>query len=404
MYRIKEIIMATNKINFTKATLEALPKPAAGKRAYYYDTKTRGLGISITHNGNRSFIVYRWVNGKPERSTLGRFPDLSIEQARGRAEEVNSIIAKGENPNDKRRAARAEITFAQLFEEYLERHAKLHKKCWEEDKAQYGRYLSEWSNRKLSNIGKIDIQKLHQEVGNEKGRYAANRLLALIRVVFNKANELGLWDKINPAVGIKKFREESRDRFLQANELRPFFEALAKEPNETIRDYFILSLLTGARRSNLLAMKWQEIDFERAEWRIPDTKNKTPQTIPLMPEVMDVLKRRYDQRGGEESSEFVFPSVGRSGHLVEPKKGWQRILDQAGLTNLRIHDLRRTLGSWQARTGASLAIIGKSLNHKSPQATTIYARLDLDPVRASLEKATQAMLVAAGIKRLVEEI
>jgi integrase len=74
------------------------------------------------------------------------------------------------------------------------------------------------------------------------------------------------------------------------------------------------------------------------------------------------------------------------------------------LSNLRIHDLRRTLGSWQARTGASLAIIGKSLNHKSPTTTAIYARLDLDPVRASVEKATQAMLTAAGLKKEVKEL
>src|SRR5690349_18247143 len=101
----------TNKINFIKATLDALPLPTAGMRSYYYDIKTRGLGISITSKGSKSFIVYRWVSGKPERVTLGRYPDLSIEQARRMASEVNATIAKGENPNDKRRADRAEITF-----------------------------------------------------------------------------------------------------------------------------------------------------------------------------------------------------------------------------------------------------------------------------------------------------
>ncbi len=103
------------------------------------------------------------------------------------------------------------------------------------------------------------------------------------------------------------------------------------------------------------------------------------------------------QRKTAITSDFVFPGAGGTGHLTEPKKGWQRIREKANITNLRLHDLRRTLGSWQARTGASLAIIGKSLNHKSPQATSIYARLDLDPVRASVEKATKAMLEAGGI-------
>lgn len=125
------------------------------------------------------------------------------------------------------------------------------------------------------------------------------------------------------------------------------------------------------------------------------TKNGQPQIVPLSDEVIEVLKSRQTL---SSNSSYVFPGSGRFGHLIEPKKGWLRILEQAGIKNLRLHDLRRTLGSWQAKTGASLAIIGKSLNHKSPLATAIYARLDLDPVRASIEKATHAMLEAAGLK------
>ena len=140
-------------------------------------------------------------------------------------------------------------------------------------------------------------------------------------------------------------------------------------------------------------MRWDQINFERREWRIPQTKNHTPQIIPLTEEATFLLH----QRKATATQDFVFPGTGRTGHLSEPKTGWKRILKQARIADLRIHDLRRTLGSWQARTGASLVIIGKSLNHKSPQATAIYARLDIDPVRASLEKATKAMLEAAGI-------
>ncbi|HVV69575.1 MAG TPA: tyrosine-type recombinase/integrase [Gammaproteobacteria bacterium] len=386
-----------NKINFTKAVLDSLALPAIGKRSYYYDTKMRGLGISITSTGTKSFIIYRWVNSKPERVTLGRYPDLSIEQARRKAIEINAAIAKGENPNDKRRADRAEISLEALFVEYLDRYAKLHKSSWQVDQMQFQRYLVPWKKRKLSSISKSDIQRLHQDIGRENGHYAANRLLALLSVMFNKAIEFGLWDKINPALGIKKFREQTRDRFLQADELPRFFSALAEEPNDTIRDYFILSLLTGARRTNLLTMKWEQVDLTRGEWYIPHTKNKTPQIVTLTPEAIVILQ----QRQASATNEYVFPTDSRAGHLVEPKRGWERILEKAGISNLRIHDLRRTLGSWQARTGASLAIIGKSLNHKSPQATAVYARLDLDPVRASVNKATKAIFQAAGIKPII---
>ncbi len=136
------------------------------------------------------------------------------------------------------------------------------------------------------------------------------------------------------------------------------------------------------------------MNLGRAEWRVKETKNGTPQTFTLSPEALTVLRNRKPQ----EAARFVFPGIGKSGHLAEPKKGWERVLARAGLDDLRIHDLRRTLGSWQAKTGASLAIIGKSLNHKNQSTTTIYARLDLDPVRGSVNTATTAMMIAAGLK------
>ena len=206
--------------------------------------------------------------------------------------------------------------------------------------------------------------------------------------------------EFNPAIGIKSNKEIQRDRFLQSDELPRFFKALAEESNTTIRDYILISLLTGARRSNVLAMRWQDISFERHEWRIEETKNGTPQTVALSPEAIEILQNRKPL----DNAAFVFSGNGKAGHLMEPKKGWKRILERAEIDNLRIHDLRRTLGSWQAKTGASLAIIGKSLNHKNQNTTAIYARLDLDPVRDSINTATSAMLTAAGLKKPADAV
>jgi integrase len=195
-------------------------------------------------------------------------------------------------------------------------------------------------------------------------------------------------------LGIRKFPEKSRDRFLQASELPRFFKALNEEPNETLRDYIFISLLTGARRSNVLSMRWNELNLEQGTWKIPRTKTGDSQTVTLTTEAIEILKARKK----ETSSVFVFPGSGRTGHLVEPKTGWRRILERAGIKDLRIHDLRRTLGSWQAITGSSLPIIGKSLNHKNASTTQIYARLNLDPVRESVQKATVAMIKAGNRK------
>jgi len=382
------------KINFTKANISALPLPPAGKRETFHDLKTNGLQIRTTSGGVKTFSVFRWVKGsrRPERVTLGRFPDISIEKARTMAAEINATIAKGDNPADAMRKFRGEPTLRDLFSDYLERHAKVHKKSWMEDQRQFDRYMKKFSGRKLSSFQPSDFQRLHHKIGEENGNYAANRLLSLLRAMFNRAKEWGEWNKDNPTRGIKKFKEKSRDRFIQSDELPKFFQALQEEENEAMRDYFFISLLTGARRANVLSMRWADINFERKEWRIEETKTGDSQTIPLTKEVADILKERKKQT----DSIFVFPGSGKSGHMVEPKSGWRRILNRAGLKDLRIHDLRRTLGSWQAASGSSLSIIGKSLNHKNASTTAIYARLDIDPVRKSVETANKAILKAAN--------
>ena len=382
------------KINFTKVSLTALPLPPTGQRETYHDLKTNGLQIRSTSGGVKTFSVFRWVKGsrRPERVTLGRFPDISIEKARTMAAEINATIAKGDNPADAMRKFRDEPTLRDLFADYLERHAKVHKKSWIEDQRQFDRYMKKFSGRKLSSFQPSDFQRLHHKIGEENGNYAANRLLSLLRAMFNRAKDWGVWTKDNPTQGIKKFKEKSRDRFLQSDELPKFFQALQDEENEAMRDYFLISLLTGARRANVLSMRWADINFDRKEWRIEETKSGDPQTIPLTPEVTSILKERKKQA----DSLFVFPGIGKSGHMMEPKSGWKRILTRAGLQDLRIHDLRRTLGSWQAATGSSLPVIGKALGHKNASTTFIYARLDIDPVRKSVETANQAMLKNAN--------
>lgn len=383
-----------SKFNFTKAAIEALPVPEKGW-TYYYDLKVQGLGIGVGATGKKSFILYRKINGRPERITLGRYPDLAIEQARGKASELNADIAEGKSPADRLRAAKQEMTLGDLFQEYMERRAAFNRRP-DKPKATFRLYLSDWNNRKLSTIKHEEVDRLHKKIGRNNGQVTANIVLKLLHVMFNKAiNEWRIWNGENPAHGIAKFPEQSRDRFLQSDELPLFFQAVAEEENETIRDYVLVSLLTGARRSNVLAMRWKDINFDRAEWRIEETKNGTPQTVTLSPEVIEVLHNRKSS----DSAVFVFPGSGKSLHLEEPKKGWKRILERAGIEDLRLHDLRRTLGSWQAKTGASLAIIGKSLNHKNQTTTAIYARLDLDPIRDSVNKATGAMLAAAGVKQ-----
>jgi len=334
--------MAKNTINFTKSALEALPVPKDGTRAIYHDSKTNGLQLRVTSGGVKTFSMFRWVKaeGRPERITLGRFPDMSVEKARENAANVNAAIANKENPNDAIRAEKAEMMFGGLFDIYMERWAKPHKKSWQADIDNHRRYIQDFAkinNRKLSRIAKTDIAALHSGLG-KKRPIIANRVLALISSIYGWAAEQGIWDKPNPAQGIRKFPEKSRDRFIQSDELPVFFEALAMEPSEALQDYFMLLLLTGVRRSNLMAMRWNEVSFERKEWRIPETKNGEPQVISLddgQGVMMRILESRKEKAKEQETkSPWVFPGSGTTGHMVEPRKGWERTLARAEIFQL----------------------------------------------------------------------
>ena len=379
--------MAQEKVNFTKVVISAAVAPASG-RAYLHDAREAGLVLQITAAGRKSFQLYKKHQGRPVRVTLGTWPEITVEQARKKARDAKAELDAGRNPNDALRQQREALTFAGLFNLYLERHAKPRKRTWQEDETYYQRHLAaRLGKKRLADVTRADVAAIHARIGKDRPTHA-NRVLALISSVFGRGIEFGLWEGNNPCMGIRRFPEQSRDRFLSSDELRRFFEALEQYPNDTARDFIFVALLTGARRSNTMAMRWADIDFEEATWRIGLTKNGTPQTVALVEPVVELLRERKRQA----SSVFVFPGKGKTGHYMEPKRAWKTVLKRAGIENVRIHDLRRTMGSWQAKTGASLPVIGKSLNHKDQATTAIYARLDLDPVRSAMEKAASAML------------
>lgn len=387
--------MVDNQINFTKKAIEELPAPTRNTRFYFHDTKQQGLSIYVTKSGARTFFVRNKLHGRDDRIVLGRYPDLSIENARKLASKMRGEIVMGKDPQKEKRSIRNEMKFGELFETYMERYSKRHKRSWRYDEREVNKFLSHWFRRKISVITQDDVYRLFHKIADENGIYQANRMLERIRAIYNKAIEWG-WEGRNPALGIKKFREKSRDRFLLPEEVSRFFAALAQEENVTARDFILMALLTGARKSNVLSMRWQDISLQNEIWRIPDTKNGEPHNVPLSPQALEILhKRKQIQKLCDQQSPYVFPGEGKEGHFADPKKPWQRLRETAGLHDLRLHDLRRTLGSWQALQGTSTAIIGKSLGHKSIQSTAVYERLTLEPVRQSVQNATEALFAAA---------
>ena len=409
------------RMRFTKAKLQELPPPQSG-HVHFYDEEVPKLACRIRHTGSRTFYVIKRVGSEIEWVRIGSLEDVTLENARKAAQRILGEFANGNNPAAAKREQRAARTLQDAFDDYFEKHViPQGVKRAEDIKSIWGRFLGrlpddppklrgrrrtkhpagvDWSQRKLDSIDNTEVRSLHSDIGKTHRTYA-NRVVELVSTVYNRAAEWG-YRGANPARGVRPFKETKRARFLNQNdpeELKRFFEALADDTSQDFRDFVNLCLLTGARRTNVLAMRWEHINLQATTWTIPAelTKNDEAMVIALVPEAVVILSAR-----GANTEGYVFAAPSRDGFITPPKKRWRALLERAKVSDLRIHDLRRSLGSWQAISGASLAVIGKSLGHKSPAATAIYARLHLDPVRASLNAATSAMLLAGGVKKAEE--
>ena len=254
--------MARQEINFTKAAIDNLQAPAPGSRLEVYDTKTPHLRLRVSHTGRKVFEIYRWHQGAPVRLKICVWPEKTIEQVRKAAEKLNAEFANGENPAEQKRAVREEMTFSALFHLWLEQFAKPHKRSWQDDERRFQNYMERpFGNKRLSWFTATRVREWHQRLTTQQKQRGpaatitpatANRSLALLKTVFSEAAP----DLHNPCAGVKMFKEISRERFLQPDEMKRLFDALeSEETGETFRDYIYLSLFTAARRSNVLAMR-----------------------------------------------------------------------------------------------------------------------------------------------------
>lgn len=389
--------MKAKIINFTKQTIENITQPYAGRDLYKADDE-KYLFLEVFTSGRKTFIYIRKFQGKVKFISIGTFPDISIQLAKKEAEKYSGMISQGIDPSiQKKKAITEQLTFEHLFNKYLEEHLKIHTKSWEKEERKFDRCIPErWKIISAKDITRDDVKDLKVKLSNLNGPIMANRVIAMIRSIFNYCIKEGL-DLVNPAEKITMFPEKSRERFLDNSELQRFFEALEKEPLQLWKDFFMIALFTGARRSNIQSMRWEEIDFSRATWTVSEEKSKNNEalTIILPPSVIEILQRRKSESISNNPHVFQSPRKSSTGHVVEPKSAWRRILLESKLSDVRIHDLRRTLGSWQAAAGTSLQIIGKSLGHRNNASTQVYARLNLDPVRSSVNSAVDAMIASS---------
>ena len=429
--------MPSTRFAFTGAKLTSLPVPKES-RACYYDATLRGLMFEITPKGTKSFRVYRKFRGRPLKITLGNFdaslpetreipagaepldllghcPALNLRMARKLALAVMAELDTGVNPAESRRG----ITLGELFARYAKDRRREGKRNVDGLTWMWQRYLGQlpdeppkphgakrtkahgavnWENRRLAEIDHPQVSRLRLDLAEKVGQTTSNRVMELLHALYSFARKQRLYDGDNPAAGAGEFKLISRERFLQQDEAPRFFKALDQFDDKDFADYVRLSLFTGARRNNVLRMRWDELNLEGARWIVTGEfmKNGEPLTIHLVNEAIDILQRRAKNA---TDNPWVFSGDTAAGHMGPQRKKWLQLVTAAKAPDLRIHDLRRSLGSWMSSTGANTVLTMRALGHKSINAALIYQRLAADPVRGAMQTAVSAMMKAAHGRR-----
>jgi integrase len=385
----------------TDAMIKRLKPPATSNRITY-DGDVSGFGVRVTAGDFRSFILnYRTRAGRERRYTIGEFPNWRTTAAREKARELKKLIDDGSDPLadiESERAAPAVADLINRFEaEWLPRKRP-------GTAADYKRMLDKYIRPHFGNHVKVvdvtldqHIDPLHRKISKQGHLRRANTVVAVLSKMFSLAVRWGMRAD-NPCRGIEKHPEVKRKRYLNANELALLLEALRKHEQHNA-NIFRMLLLTGARRGEVLAMRWADLDLTIGRWVKPGstTKQRTEHEVPLSEPARQLLSeiREAQTRKSKVLGEYVFPGNGDAKHIVSVKRSWSSICKAAGISNLRIHDLRHSFASQLASGGASLPLIGALLGHTQPSTTARYAHLFQDPQRAAVEKVA-AIVVAAS--------
>jgi integrase len=360
-------------VSLNKKIADAARYEGDGKsRDIRWDDRLTGLGLRVYPSGKKSFVLqYRAADRRVRLLTLGPYGVLTVDQARDHARRHLVGVRDGEDPVEERRTPKG-ITVADFAEVYLERHSRPRKRTWKEDERRLlTRIVPALGTRRMEDLRRSDIASLHGELGKD-APIEANRVLTLLGGLFTKAEE---WGHVpeghpNPARRVSRFPERSRERWLKPAEMEALVKAVQEEVDPFIQAAVMLYLLTGLRKRELLRARWEHVDIEAAALRIPETKSGRPHTVPLSSPALEILSRL--PRDG--SNPWVFPGTDGT-HRKDFKRAWERVRAKAGLEDLRLHDLRRTVGSWMAQAGVPLQVIGEILNHSHPAVTRVYARL-----------------------------
>jgi integrase len=361
------------KRHLTDASIQRI-KPPSKSSLEVFDLGYPGLALRIGHGGAKSFEIFYRIDGKLRRETLGRWPAISLAEARMAWRKTREAIAKGEAP---RRESPA-MLFEHVVEEWIRRDQAKNKPStlYQLTRTLEIDLLPAWRGKRIDEIGKRDVIALLDSINDRGAPVMARRVKAHVRRFFHWCLERDIL-KIDPTAGLPRVGNgKSRDRVLTDSELAKVWTACDGPYGAVVR----LLALTGARREEIAKLKWSEIDGDTIKLEGSRTKTGAPHTIPLSSAAQALLNSL------PHLGDFVFNGV-------RPVSNWSHSkneLDAAsGVTNWRIHDLRRTVATGLQKLGFNLQTIEAVLGHASGSRSGVvgvYQRHSFDAEkRAALE-------------------
>jgi integrase len=371
----------------------------AHRDTFIWDSVVSGFGLKVTPVGRKIYVIQYRHDRRIRRYTIGTHGSpWTPDQARKEALRLMGEVASGVDPMENRSAERKTITVHELCELYLAEGCATKKpSTLRTDRGRIARHVIPLLGRKrVRNVKRGDIERFLQDVAKGKtasdvktglrgraivrgGRGTASRTLGLLGAIFTFAINRGFRED-NPVRGVKRFRDKKRERFLTENEFtrlgRTIREAEASGTSSvSVISAIRLLILTGARVSEILTLRWEYVDFERRILKLPDSKTDE-KIIHLNPPALDLLRSLHLIEGNP----FVFPGGNAGSRLVNLNKPWLRIRKLAELPDVRLHDLRHSFASVGVQQGLGLPIIGELLGHRDTSTTDRYSHLSANPL------------------------
>ena len=423
------------QVKLTKRTVD-LAKPGTQDK-FHWDVDMPGFGLKVTPKGRKVYVVQYRNGGRgtpTRRFTIGRHgAPWTVDEARKEARKIVGNVADGGDPQSAKSEERAALTVSQLCDKYLSEGCGTKKaSTLATDRGRIERHIKPLLGRKrVKDITPNDVRRFLIDVAKGKtaadertkkrgrarvtgGKGTATRTVGLLGGILAFAVAEGIRTD-NPVRGVKRFPDRKSERFLSPEELARLGEAMTAAENEGENRVAIAAaralILSGCRKSEILSLKWEEIDFQRGYLNLPDSKTGQ-KIVPLGAPALELLASQPRLKG----CPYVFPGKTAKaaendtvsgvaiGHLVGLPRVWKRLQSRAGLQDVRLHDLRHSFASVGVSAGMGLPVVGKLLGHRDPKTTARYAHIADDPARSAADRIAHTIDSAMGSQDKREKV